>query len=83
MLGDEYDFKSIYIYANNETIKKRIIKRGDKKEEAERRVSFDMRDFKGIECEIDKIVYNNDGADIDNVVESIVFCLEKMRKSSR
>ena len=63
---------SIYLYANNSTIKKRLKKRGDDPKEAERRVSHDNEDFKGIENEVDKIVYNNDGANIDDVVQKIL-----------
>ena len=63
---------AIYIYANNATIKKRLLKRGDDKNEAERRVSHDNDDFKGIENEVDKIVYNNDGTDINNVIQKIL-----------
>ena len=63
---------SIYLYANNQTIKKRLIKRGDDPKEAERRVSHDNDDFKGIENEVDKIVYNNDGTDINNVMQKIL-----------
>ena len=61
---------SIYIYANNATIKKRLLKRGDDKNEAQRRLEHDNEDFKGIENEVDRIVYNNDGIDIDDVVRT-------------
>ena len=63
---------SIYLYANNSTIKKRLKKRGDDPKEAERRISHDNEDFKGIENEVDKIVYNNDGTNIDDVVQKIL-----------
>ena len=63
---------SIYIYANNSTIKKRLKARGDNKEEAERRFEKDCVDFKGIESEVDKIVYNNDGYNIDDVIRKIL-----------
>ena len=63
---------SIYLYANNSTIKKRLMARGDDQKEAERRISHDNEDFKGIENEVDKIVYNNDGANIDDVVDKIL-----------
>lgn len=69
-LGD--GVSSIYIYANNSTIKKRLKSRGDNKEEAERRFEKDTIDFKGVENEVDKIVYNNDGYDIDDVVKKIL-----------
>ena len=63
---------SIYLYANNQTIKKRLIKRGDDPKEAERRVSHDNDDFKGIENEVDKIVYNNENDIIDDVIQKIL-----------
>jgi guanylate kinase len=68
--------KSIYLYANNATIKKRLQARGDDKNEAERRLEHDNADFKGIENEVDKIFYNNEGTDIDEVVNKIVIWIE-------
>ena len=67
---------SLYIYANNSTIKKRLKSRGDNKEEAERRFEKDNIDFKGVENEVDKIVYNNDGYEIDDVVKKILDIVE-------
>ena len=64
--------KSVYIYSNIETIKKRLIERGDNKDEAERRVKHDIVDFKGVENEVDFIVYNNYDSSIDSVVNSIL-----------
>lgn len=64
--------KSIYIYSNIDTIKKRLIARGDNKDEAERRVAHDIQDFKGVENEVDYIVYNNEGFSIDFVVEDVL-----------
>ena len=61
----------IYIYANNPTIMKRLKKRGDGKEEAQRRIEHDNADFKGAEYLAQKIIYNNDGTDINDVVEKI------------
>ena len=66
------NFTSIYIYANNETLKKRLEKRGDDKGEAERRLKHDNEDFKGAEYLADKIVYNNDGTNINDVVNKIL-----------
>ena len=54
------DITSFYIYSNIKTIKNRLKKRGDKKEEAERRIEADLADFKGLEYKVDHIVYNND-----------------------
>lgn len=69
-----------YIYANNETIKNRLLKRGDKREEAERRVKCDNNDFKGIELLADRIVYNNENRKIDDVVDEIIMFLNKKKK---
>ena len=68
--------KAIYIYANNATIKKRLVKRGDDKDEAERRLKYDNEDFKAIENEVDKIIYNNDGEKIEDVIKKIIAYLE-------
>lgn len=65
-------FKCIYVYANNETIKKRLIGRGDDENEARRRLEHDNEDFKDFEYEADKIFYNNDGTNINTVVERIL-----------
>ena len=73
-IKDKVDCKvvSIYLYANNATIKKRLIARGDNPKEAERRVLHDNEDFKGIENEVDRIVYNNENDTIDSVVQKIL-----------
>ena len=63
---------SIYIYANNQTIKKRLESRGDNKDEAKRRLEHDNEDFKGIENKVDRIIYNNDGTDFDEVVKKVL-----------
>lgn len=63
---------SIYIYANNLTIEKRLLERGDDKEEANRRLHHDNIDFRGLENEVNRIVYNNDGNDIDDAVKKIL-----------
>lgn len=68
---------SIYIYANNSTIKKRLKKRGDNKDEAQRRIEHDNEDFKDVENMVDKIVYNNDGTNINDVVDKILKYVEE------
>lgn len=67
--------KSIYVYTNNKTIKNRLLKRGDDKNEAQRRLEHDNTDFKGIENEVDKIVYNNNEDNIYDVVDKILVWL--------
>lgn len=66
----------IYIYANNQTIKNRLLKRGDRKDEAERRFKQDYEDFKGVENLADKIVYNNDNDKFNDVVNKLLNYLE-------
>lgn len=68
--------KVIYIYANNSTIKQRLLARGDDKNEAQRRLEHDNIDFKGVENEVDRIFYNNKDSNIDDVVKDIVDWLE-------
>lgn len=65
------DHIAIYIYANNKTIRSRLSKRGDKKEEADRRIKQDNEDFKNVEILADRIFYNNDGKDIKVLVDEI------------
>lgn len=67
----------LYIYSNNQTIKKRLISRGDKKEEAERRIKHDNEDFKGVEVLADKIFYNNLNQDINVLTNEIIRYLER------
>lgn len=67
----DIDIVSIYIYANNKTISNRLKKRGDKKEEADRRIKADNVDFKNVVDMADKIFYNNDTNDLDEVVKKV------------
>ena len=62
----------IYIYANNQTIKERLIQRGDDENEANRRIKHDNEDFKHFEYEADKVIYNNVGTKLDDVISKII-----------
>ena len=66
----------IYLYENIDTMRKRLSKRGDDPKEVERRIKSDLEDFKNFESEADKIVYNNDGTDIDEVIKKILDFVE-------
>ena len=70
---------SIYLYANNATIKKRLMARGDDPKEAERRVLHDNEDFKGIENEVDRIVYNNESDTIEGAVQKILKYMSEVK----
>lgn len=67
----------VYLYANIPTIKERLIKRGDDRVEAERRIEHDKADFKDAPELADRIVYNNGDRDIDEVVKEIAEFLKK------
>lgn len=54
--------------------------RGDKKEEIERRIKADLKDFKDAENLADRIIYNNFDDNIDNVVDSVLFHYRKASK---
>lgn len=72
---------SILINTDDNTIKKRLIKRGDNPKEAERRLVHDIEDFKGIENEVDYIINNNDGTNINDVIKEILEITTKRRDS--
>ena len=66
-----YNVIGIYLYANNNTISKRLKLRGDKKEEAQRRVMKDNVDFRDAVSLADKIVYNNTDSSLGQVLDKI------------
>ena len=67
------DHKCIYLYANRSTIKKRLTIRGDSPDEIERRIKADNIDFKDFQYEPGvRVVYNNIGADTDELVKNIL-----------
>ena len=57
-------------------MRKRLSKRGDDQKEVERRIKSDLEDFKNFENEADKIVYNNDGTNINEVIKKILDFVE-------
>ncbi len=72
LLDKEYNIVSVYIYANNNTIRGRLLSRGDDKNEAERRLKDDNEKFKHVEDMVDKIIYNNANDKLEEVVSKIV-----------
>ena len=63
--------RCVYLYADTDTITKRLRARGDMPAEAERRIKSDAHLFRNAHSLADRIVYNNDGANIDEVVVEI------------
>lgn len=64
--------RTIYLYSNRSTIKNRLTVRGDNVAEAERRLQKDGEDFKGLEDEVDRIVYNSGGKTISEIADEIL-----------
>lgn len=75
------DFISIYLYANQDTVKKRLIKRDDDPNEASRRMIRDTEDFKGLENEVNRIVYNNSDNNIDDVADRLNHVIQTLKNS--
>lgn len=75
-----YDVTVIYLYVNIASTNKRLAVRGDKKEEIERRIKADLKDFKDAENLANRIIYNNLDDNIDNVVDSVLFHYRKASK---
>lgn len=69
--------RCILLYADNYTTKKRVMKRGDSEIEAARRLVHDIEDFKGINKKVDKIFYNNEDTDLDELVKEIADWIEE------
>ena len=62
----------VYLYANHNTILKRLKSRRDKNDSIERRMKADDIDFKNAISLADKIVYNNDSDSISNIADKII-----------
>lgn len=61
-----------YIQADEEVIRKRLSKRGDNKDESERRIAADVRDFFGIEKYVDFFVWNNGSLSPSDIANEII-----------
>ena len=70
----------IYLYANNATLKKRLVKRGDDPKEADRRLAHDAKDFKNFEYEADRVVYNNYDEKLDDVLDKILNVVKRKKE---
>lgn len=79
----KYNVKVVYVYANVETISNRLLIRGDDKNESQRRMSHDEKDFKNVKIFADTIVENNLNDDIDDVIKHILFYYGKVVKNGK
>nr|WP_270249268.1 AAA family ATPase [Coprococcus catus] len=71
------NYKSIYLYASNRTIRERLIQRGDDEAEAIRRVKHDKKDFRGIEKIVDNVICNNKDRPFEKVIKNILEVITK------
>ena len=71
------NYKSIYLYASNRTIRERLIQRGDDEAEARRRVKHDKKDFRGIEKIVDNVICNNKDRSFEKVIKNILEVITK------
>lgn len=73
----ELKLKSVifYVYANEETILKRLKLRGDNPDEAARRLEADKKDFEDIEKNLiyDCKLTNEDSESVEEIIDSIIF----------
>lgn len=70
------DITTIYLCADENTLKSRLLQRGDNPKEAERRLKQDREDFNGFEDEADILVYNNADLSIETVINTIKEALQ-------
>ncbi len=73
----DYQINIIYLYANHNTILKRLKSRRDKNDSIERRMRADDIDFKNATSLANKIVYNNDSDSIADVADKIIKSAER------
>ena len=69
----------VLIESNEAVVLKRLIARGDTKEEIERRMEADDRDFEGISEIVDFSVYNESDSKLDEIAKMIVNLAETSR----
>lgn len=69
---EKITYKIIYIKANNDTIEQRARHRKDDKRETKRRLEADEKDFCAMDWLADKVIWNNDGTIITDVVNQII-----------
>lgn len=74
------DVKVIYLYANSKTIAARMKHRKDDPTEAARRIKADNEDFKGVENLADRIIYNNEGLQLDDLMKTVMSRIKEWKK---
>ena len=70
------NFRIVYLKCNDNTIKIRARRRGDKKQEIARRIESDGIDFSVMDIFAQKIVWNDEGTEVGDVVREILDYIE-------
>lgn len=70
----------VYLYSNHATILKRLKARKDTNDTIERRMQADDEDFKSATTLANRIIYNNDGDNIKDVVSRLIQAYDKKNK---
>ena len=69
-------FRVIYLKCNNDTIRIRAKRRGDKKPEITRRIEADGIDFSVMDIFAQKVIWNDEGTEVGDVVREILDYVE-------
>ena len=70
------EFRVIYLKCNDTTIQIRAKRRGDKKQEILRRIESDSIDFSVMDIFAQKVVWNDEGAEIGEVIREVLEYVE-------
>ena len=70
------EFRVVYLKCNNDTIRIRAKRRGDKKLEVARRIESDGIDFSVMDIFAQKIIWNDEGTEVGDVVKEILDYVE-------
>lgn len=70
------NFRIVYLKCNDNTIRIRAKRRGDKKQEIARRIESDGIDFSVMDIFAQKIIWNDEGTEVGDVVREVLDYIE-------
>ena len=70
------EFRVVYLKCNNDTIRIRARRRGDKTQEIARRIESDGVDFSVMDIFAQKIIWNDEGTEVGDVVKEVLDYVE-------
>ena len=74
------DATVIYLYSNLNTIRKRLKFRNDSNDAVEDRIQRDIKLFKDAESLADRIIYNNENTNINDLIDNVIFHYKTIRE---